>query len=86
MSPSRAVVIQAVRWWKMRRPVGWTLEQHMTNPAVNTASEADKALAIAVGAMVAERGLPTEARSPMDDGVPSDLGKAKRQGGPPRPA
>lgn len=57
MSPSRAVVIQAVKWWKMRRPVGWTMEQHLANPGINCAgTDADKALAIAIGAMVAKIG------------------------------
>lgn len=39
----------ARKWWEMHRPVGWTLEQHLANPTINTtASEADRALARAV--------------------------------------
>lgn len=56
MSPSRAVVIQAVEWWQARRPVGWTREQHVANPVVNCAGDAEKALALAIGAMVAKIG------------------------------
>src|SRR5690606_1615755 len=35
-------------WWKMRRPVGWTEDQHRTCPHVNLATDAEKALATAL--------------------------------------
>ena len=35
-------------WWKMRRPVGWTEDQHRACPHVNLATDAEKALATAL--------------------------------------
>lgn len=35
-------------WWKTRRPVGWTEDQHRSCPHVNLATDAEKALATAL--------------------------------------
>jgi len=35
-------------WWEMRRPVGWTEDQHRACPHVNLATDAEKALATAL--------------------------------------
>ncbi len=35
----------AIRLWYRRRPLGWTEDQHLQNPAVNTQNQAEKQLA-----------------------------------------
>lgn len=51
---AQAAALQAaLAWWESRRPVSWTLRQHLDNPAVNAhGSEAEKTLATAVAAAV----------------------------------
>jgi hypothetical protein len=49
----RAVLKAAVAWWESRRPMGWALDQHLKNPAVNTHDQAERLLAITVAKAVA---------------------------------
>jgi hypothetical protein len=44
------VIAAAVRWWARHRPVDWTLQDHMDNPTINTATPAEKKLALVVAA------------------------------------
>lgn len=48
-----AILKTAVSWWAGKRPAGWTLADHMRNPAVNTAVPAEQELASAVAQAVA---------------------------------
>jgi hypothetical protein len=42
----------ALAWWEGRRPVGWDLREHLSNPAVNTSmAEAPLARAVDIGAL-----------------------------------
>lgn len=43
-----AVLVAARRWWRMKRPVRWTHEQHIAKPQVNCVADAEKLLATAV--------------------------------------
>lgn len=38
----------AVYWWATNRPITWSLEKHLQNPSINTATEAETMLSIAV--------------------------------------
>jgi hypothetical protein len=38
----------AAAWWKARRPSGWSLEQHLADPAVNCEGAREHQLAQAV--------------------------------------
>ncbi len=42
------VLSAAVLLWRSRRPAGWTHKQHMDAPAVNSTSEAEKKLFLAL--------------------------------------
>ena len=43
-------------WWEGKRPVGWTLEQHLENPTINCAgSIRDEKLAQYVGQHLNQR-------------------------------
>lgn len=43
------VVIEcAERWWRSRRPIGWTIDDHLAQPVVNCVDAAEIALARAV--------------------------------------
>jgi hypothetical protein len=44
----------AVRWWKAKRPLAWSAEMHMENPAVNTTSPEERTLALRVAAWLKE--------------------------------
>jgi hypothetical protein len=49
----RAVLLAARRWWESKRPLTWTLEQHLAAPRVNCAgSGAEDRLALAVAARI----------------------------------
>lgn len=52
MSKLEAVAEFAVEWWASKRPVRWTVEQHLGNPRINTATSAEKRLAEAVAEWV----------------------------------
>lgn len=48
------VADMAVVWWVMKRPIQWSVKQHLENPGINcTASDTERRLAIAVGRWVA---------------------------------
>lgn len=46
--PHNPLLRPARKWWRMNRPVGWTLSQHLKNPTVNTTTPDEGALARAV--------------------------------------
>jgi hypothetical protein len=45
------VLRAAIAWWESRRPASYTAEDHVANPQINCASEAEKRLALAVARM-----------------------------------
>lgn len=47
------VVRSAARWWRSKRPRGWTLAQHLESPWVNLSAPADIALAEAIARYLA---------------------------------
>lgn len=51
---AQAATLQAaLAWWESRRPVGYTLREHLDNPTVNArGSKAETTLAAAVAAAV----------------------------------
>jgi hypothetical protein len=44
----------AVAFWKGRRPVSFTEEQHLQNPTINTSTEAETRLCQAIGQCIKE--------------------------------
>jgi hypothetical protein len=48
-----AVAEAATAWWGRHRPCGWSLEQHLADPAVNCEGEYERQLAEAVARWVA---------------------------------
>jgi hypothetical protein len=42
----------ALNWWASLRPVGYTMEDHLKNPTVNTTSYAEERLANAVAGYI----------------------------------
>jgi hypothetical protein len=42
---------QSAKWWRLKRPVGWTFRQHDQNPTINCNGEAEKGIARAVSAI-----------------------------------
>jgi hypothetical protein len=50
-----AVLKYAGHWWRNRRPIGWSEEQHMRNHEVNTAGPVEKALARSYARLVRSR-------------------------------
>lgn len=56
MTPvERRVIIAAVEWWEMHRPVAWTPSEHLQNPGVNTPTATARMLAEAVAAYLRDR-------------------------------
>lgn len=51
-----AVADNAKAWWRQLRPVGWDKRRHIRNPAVNTTTPRDEALARAVAEWVRHGG------------------------------
>ncbi len=49
---SKRVAGAALTWWLSRRPVGWSRAQHIACPAVNCASDEERALAHTCVALV----------------------------------
>jgi hypothetical protein len=45
---NEAVVRAAVRWFRTKRPVEFVDQEHLDNPEVNTVTDAEQNLAIAV--------------------------------------
>lgn len=49
----KAVLMAALKWWQRRRPVGWTLDQHLDNPRIDAhENEASSLLAREVSVWV----------------------------------
>ena len=46
------IVLAAIQWWEMHRPIAYTKQQHIENPSVNTATASEKQLAIHVAEYV----------------------------------
>ena len=40
------------QWWEANRPIGWDIRQHLDNPAVNTKTDSETALAEAVASAI----------------------------------
>ncbi|MCL2393078.1 MAG: hypothetical protein FWC87_00195 [Acidimicrobiaceae bacterium] len=45
MTEEDAVLVAAHRWWMSKRPIPWSEEAHIANPAVNCASPQERELA-----------------------------------------
>lgn len=54
MKPKTPVDRAAVAWWRTKRPVIWTEEQHRKSPLVNCTTAAEKRLANAVADMLGQ--------------------------------
>lgn len=50
-----AVINAAYHWFRTRRPVGWSLTKHLGNMRINTTTEAEAHLAIAVANLIIDR-------------------------------
>jgi hypothetical protein len=46
------VLAAAIDWWRFKGPVGWSENEHLLNPIVNTTTDAEKALALAIAALI----------------------------------
>ena len=54
MTPTeRQILAAAIRWWRNKRPIGWTERKHLEHPLVNVTTS--PALARAVAKHIAER-------------------------------
>ena len=49
------IVLAAISWWHMHRPIDYTLQQHIENPEINTFTDSEKQLAISVAGYVKKR-------------------------------
>jgi hypothetical protein len=49
------IMVGAVQWWENRRPVGWTLEQHLASPGVNQVTGPETELANSVANYILRR-------------------------------
>lgn len=49
------IVLAAIQWWEMHRPIAYTKQQHIENPSVNTITDSEKQLAISVAGYVKKR-------------------------------
>jgi hypothetical protein len=43
-----AVAAAAYEWWTMRRPASFSEADHQANPTINTVTDSERALALAV--------------------------------------
>lgn len=48
MTNKNEIVNTAITWWRNLKPDEWTQEQHFDNPGVNTCTDTEYDLAIAV--------------------------------------
>lgn len=51
----QAVAEAAVAWWIGRRPAGWSLAQHLADPAVNCEGDHERELAAAAARWISRR-------------------------------
>jgi len=49
------IVLAAIQWWEMHRPIAYTKQQHIENPSINTVTDSEKQLAIHVAEYVRKR-------------------------------
>jgi hypothetical protein len=56
LSPEERVLAAAKHWWRMNRPTTFSPGKHLTNPVVNTFTDAEKRLATAVAALAKAKG------------------------------
>jgi len=54
----KAVITTALRWWESRRPVVYTVADHLQTPMVNIPESPGRCLALAVAALVRARREP----------------------------
>lgn len=40
-----SIINRALAWWRSKRPIGWTSEDHLKNPTVNCVDGLEHALA-----------------------------------------
>lgn len=52
---SDAVVRAAMKWWRSRRPLAFSLEDHLENPTINTFDLQERSLARACAAIQKEK-------------------------------
>jgi hypothetical protein len=57
------IFLAARGWWRSNRPWGWSLRRHLAEPEVNTTTNAERALARAVAALLKQR----EAEAPGEE-------------------
>lgn len=50
------VLDAAIAWWRHRRPLSFTPAMHLAEPGVNTATDTERALALAVASLVKQVG------------------------------
>lgn len=63
MSKEQQRLIEAATaWWKMRRPMTWSVEAHLANPTINTSYSWERDLARAVADLVVT--APPHAKEP----------------------
>jgi hypothetical protein len=68
----RALAAAAKAWWEGGRPDGWTQEQHLADPmAGHDGSEAERALAEAVGQWMRQEFLDPRQRSTLGESAGS---------------
>ena len=49
---------EAIAWWRMHRPWGWSLTEHIASPTVNTTHRCEHRLAEEVAKFVEHRRKP----------------------------
>lgn len=45
----KKIIKIACRWWRNHRPVNWDKKTHLNYPGINSCTETERQLAIAVG-------------------------------------
>lgn len=51
-----ALVVQAaLRWWRKRKPIAWSLDEHLRQPSVNCTTPSEHELAHACAKLTAAR-------------------------------
>lgn len=74
MSDTTHEVLQAaLLWWTSRRPIGWSLDWHLSNPTVSTVDAEEHTLALAVARAIEEGQLAPPARYVLTTGDRRDI-------------